>query len=995
MIPNVLTFKNNRENNEKPLPKQVLADLVSAKNENPDFGRPLAMDGQVLKLTILFILFCFQVSLAQNLHPVKENMACLWGLKNDSGQWVISPRYTQILPGYSDLFVAVENEKWGVLNLEGKTTVPFEYDELKPDYYLNLQDYKGPYRMYAVKNRKHGVIDRNGTIIIPLVYDQIWVQLYSSIFHISRDNRYGLRNYEKELLPCRYTTLQKAQEHNLYIAGTSDSVPQTQDRYNGKNIGVITVSGDTIVPFRFSAIGFPLTMDGREQTTNKYSIPPSGALIIATCKEGTGLYSQEGKCLLEPKYNLFMPIVRDDEDISHPRFDFRDQRNFYSNEPVLVMENDRYGIAFPGKGLVQPAVYESITLRLSPGKRPAIFQTVKDGKQGLLHEDGTDLLDCEYPLINFYCGRIFVTNKEGLIEEYDWRNRTFRPRQYQKILTRGTSHILLISGDSLHVLQGDSAIRPCKVLASLPGDIRILDDHSVIAGKGQAAEMAQVQRLYRSNNLVIQTKDALILCDQNFKVLIHSGNYAYFDDMQMSGRTYAVTKSGKYGMIGDSGRLTVDTAFGVIKDCPIYGRLFVKPLAAIKNEDDKYRREGWAVADSAGNLLTAPDLVVPDHTYFETCMFWKTKSGVGLFDFKKGAFLIPPVYKNGFTTEHQYIVMQTKNKEFVIYSPDFKKLSPLSWKGLIHISGDENHESYLNGFSRTDESEQVDMLPADSVQTNDEANTSIEDEWLLVNGNKLVILGRKGMVDKQRVVLDRVYQHSIRANYNDGFYKDQYHWGERPHRYRNDCPRLDAEGFDGLYQHYRVVAGKTTPTIASARDRDSIAFNDSIVMRMIRNIAPKARYILHPGNEYDKDDERREVSYESSSFYYRISYRSPRLLSWQASDGTRSRFENYQVSKAGWRLLQLPQLFKTGYETLLNAELVLAIQKADSLELDCSDPRSYLKQCDGRFSFSEEGLLLYLQGSYGESYIPQLIPWERLKSVIPATSPVYVFLKAH
>ena len=963
--------------------------------------------------SLLFLLFAIaaQNAVAQPLHAVKDNIACLWGLKNDSGKWVIPPKYTQMENRYGGVFIAAYNEKWGVLSAEGKITVPFEYDNLKPNSYLNGPQDSGFYKIYAVKNGKSGVVDIKGNVKIPFLYDELWKVPYTDLFHIKLNKKLGLRDYEKELLPCKFTTLGNTEYYNLYVAGTSDTASHPYEPFSGKNVGIINLKGDTIIPFRFKAFRIPQRYYPRITTPYKYSTPPLGPLIVAISNEGMGLYTTEGKCLLEPRYNISVPPVNFDADITYRSYDYRDDKNIYSNEPLMFTENGKIGIVFPGKGLIQPAVYESLILQVAPGKRPPVFHVSKNGKQGLLNGDGTELLTCKYEKTLFYSGRVFVSEKEGLIREYNLRKKRFESRTYQKILLDHRSPLKLVSDDSFYTIQNDTVIRQCKVLANLPGDIRILDDYSAIAGKGLTAESILVQRLVNStiNNLVIYSKSGALLCDVEYNVILHSNKYSSFENMYWVPRIIVTTKTGKEGIIDTKGNLVVDTIFENISEYPRYGRLFVKPLTAKRHGPHEYSPKGWAIADSTGQLLTKPDVFMQEYDkYYNTCMFIKTGRGAGVFDFEKGRFIIPPLYKNGFVTGNGDILMQTKDRLFVPFAVDGKKLSPRGWKGLIHISGDTDSQRHTNGFSKKDFPLPIEKKESNSEQHSGHESRQLQDEWLLINGNTLAILSKGELIYNKRAIFDRVYNCFLEADEND--VSDYYsnYFGRKSQPYSHDCPRLKTGGVSTGHPYHSTAPTEADPHANfSAKKRDSITVNDSLVMHMIREIAPKARYILHPKKEYDDEDERQEQYHNPSSYYYRAIYRDPGLISLQVLDDygyhgssvnkyffNKSIFKNYRITKRGWKPLKLAQLFKPGYETFLNAEIVIAIQKADSLEMDCNNPASYLQQCNGRFSFSKEGLWLYLEGDNGYEFIPQLIPSQRIRSIIPSDSAAFAFLKS-
>lgn len=110
-------------------------------------------------ILFLLVLLNFNLALAQN-RPAKF-LGGKWGLRNASGQTVLSPRYDSIAP-FSEGFAAVKlNNLWGFINQQGIETV-------KPQFFSVLPFSEG---LSAVFNGKSGYINYNGIFVIPMQYN--------------------------------------------------------------------------------------------------------------------------------------------------------------------------------------------------------------------------------------------------------------------------------------------------------------------------------------------------------------------------------------------------------------------------------------------------------------------------------------------------------------------------------------------------------------------------------------------------------------------------------------------------------------------------------------------------------------------------------------------------------------------------------------------------------------------------------------------------------
>jgi hypothetical protein len=114
------------------------------------------------------------------LRPDKDNVLCLYGFRNAQHQWVHAPQYESIQKGNA-LFIANQQNKYGVLNKYGKIMVPFEWDYLSILSGSNQFDPLGkrlsrveyPQRFQVRRGSKWGVLDGLGKIILAPDYNAI------------------------------------------------------------------------------------------------------------------------------------------------------------------------------------------------------------------------------------------------------------------------------------------------------------------------------------------------------------------------------------------------------------------------------------------------------------------------------------------------------------------------------------------------------------------------------------------------------------------------------------------------------------------------------------------------------------------------------------------------------------------------------------------------------------------------------------------------------
>ena len=164
-----------------------------------------------------------------------------FGILNNSGK--IDYLYDSICKPIQskNYFFALKNKLWGVVNLENKVIIPFEYEKIEQDYVHYIQKTTGfvaqkngnlgiidslnriiipfeydaisgwceerPFNNYAIKNKKFGMIDNNGKIIIPFKYDSIYLYTENQI-KVKYNEKFGIINSKNEIIvPIQYDIL--------------------------------------------------------------------------------------------------------------------------------------------------------------------------------------------------------------------------------------------------------------------------------------------------------------------------------------------------------------------------------------------------------------------------------------------------------------------------------------------------------------------------------------------------------------------------------------------------------------------------------------------------------------------------------------------------------------------------------------------------------------------------------------------------------------------
>ena len=101
---------------------------------------------------------------------------------------------------FNGLAKVKKNGKFGLINLQGRTIIPFQYD-------LMLRNIRaeGIKAIQVKVNGKFGLISHEGEEILPFEYEQMWYNPRTGVVELAKDGRFGLYDHEGvELAPLRF-----------------------------------------------------------------------------------------------------------------------------------------------------------------------------------------------------------------------------------------------------------------------------------------------------------------------------------------------------------------------------------------------------------------------------------------------------------------------------------------------------------------------------------------------------------------------------------------------------------------------------------------------------------------------------------------------------------------------------------------------------------------------------------------------------------------------
>lgn len=335
---------------------------------------------------------------------------------------------------------AQKNGKYGLINLDGKEILPFEYDSI-----TTLRGIKNS--LIIKKENKTGLVNSDGTIIVPVEY--------TSVAAISSDykNGYVVKNAENKFgviksdgqvaLECKYDDIENIADNNKYIVkenGTWKVIAEDGTTYlegkvanavsmnngdvivnsNGK-YSVINIETDIKIPAEYESLTYMFDDKYIAKKDGKFGIINSNNEPVVEFKYLNIDYNQAtGYIKAEIENYTYDYMTRDlsvkltagseiilngyigiytSEGLKYYNYKLEEKNNkdvFATNTLFVTQVNGQYGyVNKEGKTIVEPK-YDDAKEQNDYG----FVAVKKDGKWGALDQYGNVVIEPTYTLTN-------------------------------------------------------------------------------------------------------------------------------------------------------------------------------------------------------------------------------------------------------------------------------------------------------------------------------------------------------------------------------------------------------------------------------------------------------------------------------------------------------------------------------------------------------------------------------------------------------------------
>ena len=420
-----------------------------------------------------------------------------YGLINFQGKKITKPIYDEIsgLSYKEGELLVKQNDKYGVINIKGATLVKPQYDKIEADkFYEEESGYrKAGYIVSKTTEEgyRYGYVNYKGKEILKNEYNEI-----SRITDIEDNNntyllcakngQYGILENEKVIINNEYQSIRYDRTNDLFIIE------------KGTRYGIAKRDGNVIVPTQYNQIDV------------------TGIYLYAKNEQGVTVYNSNGT-----------------------------QVNIDTNVAILNTENEKYRIR---------------------------INSTEGTKYGVIGKDGEEIIEDKYSYIEYLFDNYFIASNEnsklGIIDDKENERVTLENDSVQEI--EGTDIIQVVNGTTtkLYNKQLDNI---CTIESA---NIALKDTYIEIYNEnetkyfGKDGKALTNKDIYPNNTLYsienngkwgFEDKNGNILVDFKYDMVTEFNEYGFA----------GIKLEGKWGVINEKGEEIVVPTYE-LKDTPFF-----------------------------------------------------------------------------------------------------------------------------------------------------------------------------------------------------------------------------------------------------------------------------------------------------------------------------------------------------------------------------------------------------------------------------------------
>ncbi len=414
-----------------------------------------------------------------------------YGIMNFEGKKITNAIYDEIegLPYKEGELLVKQDGKYGVINIKGTKLINIEYDQIEVDgYYSEGETYK--YAGYIVSNKtqegyRYGYINNSGEILLKVEYNNISriteIEDNENAYLINAKNgQYGLTKNNKEILKNEYQSISYDESNKLLVIEKS------------KKYGIASLNGDIIVPTKYDQIDI------------------TGIYLYAKNDQGTVIYNSNGT-----------------------------EANIDTNVAILNTSNEKYKIRINNE---------------------------KGTKYGVISKDGKQIIEEKYNYIEYLYDNYFIVSNEksklGIIDDKEQVKIAIENDSLQRVQNTDIIQTVTVSNKTTKLYSKDMK-QICEMenatIENKNDYISIFNENENKYFNKDGQEVKNIE-VYASNTLFSKMKDGKWgFVDKDGNMIIEA-KYDKVTEFNKYGFA-AVKQNGKWGSINKDGKEIASTIY--------------------------------------------------------------------------------------------------------------------------------------------------------------------------------------------------------------------------------------------------------------------------------------------------------------------------------------------------------------------------------------------------------------------------------------------------
>ena len=209
---------------------------------------------------LLAVLTTCLAANAQDLIPDKNEKG-KWGYVDQSGSWVIKPKFEYAGQFENGRAKVGKDGKFGYIDYSGKEVIKIDFTEIGLWEDGKCKVAKGGDRDDDgnLKDQKYGYINIRGEELLKCEYDEIGSFNKFGLAYVHKDDKYGyIRSSDYSFaIPCEFSAVGTFNDSGFcWVAKGGSFSKDDPSEIIGCSIGIYNSSGNVVVPVKFGSLGY-------------------------------------------------------------------------------------------------------------------------------------------------------------------------------------------------------------------------------------------------------------------------------------------------------------------------------------------------------------------------------------------------------------------------------------------------------------------------------------------------------------------------------------------------------------------------------------------------------------------------------------------------------------------------------------------------------------------------------------------------------------------